>query len=317
MRRYLVMDEANMPETAAATLMQLEQRGHPWRGTQFTRTDWMEGMDIPMFDGSQEYLFWVGCTGALVDRNIPITQALARLLMEAGVSFGCLGEEETCSGDPARRLGNEYLFQLQAQQTIEIWKAKGVKKVITNCPHCFNTFKHEYPQFDGHFEVIHHADLLAQLVAQGKLRPKDGAIGRIAYHDSCYLGRHNDIYDSPRAVIRALPGAETIELPRCCGAGGGHMWLEENPGERINHARTREAQEAGAQIIATACPFCVQMFEDGIPTVEPDEEKRMKTFDIAELLEASVTGEIIKPESLQPLFAGKPSEPPSEEKEEP
>lgn len=297
LRRYLVMDEANMPETAAATLMQLEQRGHPWRGTQFTRTDWMEGMDIPTFDGSQEYLYWVGCTGALVDRNIPITQALARLLTEAGISFGCLGEEETCSGDPARRMGNEYLFQLQAQQTIEVWKAKGVKKVITSCPHCFNTFKHEYPQFDGHFEVIHHAELLAQLLREGRLQPKNGLAARITYHDSCYLGRHNNIYQAPREVIAALPKAQFIEFPRnranafCCGAGGGHMWVEETPGQRINNVRTQEAQEAGAQIIATACPFCVQMFEDGIPTVEPDEEKRMKTMDIAELLQASVAAE--------------------------
>jgi len=310
-----VMDEANMPETAAATLMQLEQRGHPWRGTQFTRTDWMEGMDIPTFDGSQEYLYWVGCTGALVDRNIPITQALARLLMEAGISFGCLGEEETCSGDPARRMGNEYLFQLQAQQTIEVWKAKGVKKVITNCPHCFNTFKHEYPQFDGHFEVIHHAELLAQLLKEGKLQAKNGLAGRIAYHDSCYLGRHNNIYQAPREVIAALPKAQFIEFPRnrangfCCGAGGGHMWVEETPGQRINNARTQEAQEAGAQIIATACPFCVQMFEDGIPAVEPDEEKRMKTMDIAELLQASVAAEPTR------AAAAEPASPPSQEQE--
>ncbi len=296
MRRYLVMDEANMPETAQATLAQLEQRGHPWRGTPFTRTSWMEGMDIPMFTGEQEYLFWVGCTGALVDRNIPITQALARLLIEAKVSFGVLGEEETCSGDPARRLGNEYLFQMQAQQTIEVWKSKGVQKVITNCPHCFNTFKNEYPQFDGNFEVVHHSDFLAQLLKEGRLKPTDGIAQKITYHDSCYLARHNRMTQPPRDVIAALPNAENVEMPRshrttfCCGAGGGHAWVEESMGQHINNARTEEAVSTGADVIATACPFCVQMFEDGIPAVQPEEEGRMRTMDLAELLEVAVLG---------------------------
>ena len=294
-RRYFVMDEARMPETAQATLMQLEQRGHPWRGTQLTRTTWIEEMgDIPMFDGSQEYLFWVGCTGALVERNVLVTKAIARLLKEAGVSYGVLGAEEGCSGDPARRLGNEYLFMLQAQQNIETFKAKGVQKILTNCPHCFNTFKNEYPQFEGNFEVMHHAELFAQLVKEGKLKPLDGLAEKITYHDSCYLGRHNDIYDSPREILSHMPGVEQVEMKRsraqgfCCGAGGGHMWMEESKGKRINNERTEEAEATGAQIVATACPFCMQMFEDGVGAVPAAADREMKVYDVAELLDLKV-----------------------------
>lgn len=306
MRRFLTMNEANMPETAAATLMQIEQRGHPWRGTQYTRTSWMDGIDVPTFDGSQEYLYWVGCSGAMVDRNIPITRAVARLLNEAGVSWGCLGEAESCNGDPARRLGNEYLYQTQAQALIQTLNGAGVRKIITNCPHCFNTMKNEYPHFEGNFEVIHHTTFLTELLATGALRPKNDLPLAVTYHDSCYLGRHNGNYNGPRAIIDALPGGARIEMPRnrensfCCGAGGSHMWVEETKGKRINVARTEEAYGTGAQVIATACPFCIQMFEDGIPTVEPDEDKRMKTFDVAELLELSVLG---KPSASSALVA--------------
>ena len=310
MRRFLVMDEAKMPETAASTLMQLEQRGHPWPGAAFTRTSWMEEMDfeIPKFDGSQEYLFWVGCTGALVERNIKVTQALARLLHEAGITFGCLGEEETCSGDPARRLGNEYLYQIQAGQNIETWKAKGVQKVVTTCPHCFNTMKNEYPQFDGHFEVRHHTEVLDELVKAGRLKPTKELDEKITYHDSCFLGRHNNIYDEPRDVVKAIPGVELMEIEGncrekgfCCGAGGGHMWMEESKGERINNTRCGQAQasaaESGSKIVAANCPFCIQMFDDGFPSIERDESKQMKTYDVAELLEMSVLG---KPNGSKP-----------------
>ncbi len=296
MRRFYAMNEANMPETAAATLQQLEQRGHPWRGAQFTRTAWMEGLDIPTFDGSQKYLYWVGCSGAMVDRNIPITRAVARLLAEAGVSYGCLGDEEQCTGDPARRLGNEYLYQEQAKSLIEVLHAKGVKRIITNCPHCFNTMANEYPDFDGQFEVIHHTTFLSKLLKDGALSPKHDLPLSVTYHDSCYLGRHNGNYDSPRDIVDALPGGARVEMPRnrdnsfCCGAGGGHMWVEESMGKRINVARSEEAVSTGAQVIATACPFCIQMFDDGIATVQPDDTKRMKTFDVAELLELTVIG---------------------------
>ncbi|MBI2913489.1 MAG: (Fe-S)-binding protein, partial [Chloroflexi bacterium] len=299
MRRYLVMEQANMPETAQATLMQLEQRGHPWRGTQLTRTTWIEemsaeGVTVPMFDGSQEYLYWVGCTGALQERNVKVTKALVRLLLEAGVSFGVLGAEEGCSGDPARRLGNEYLYQMQAQQTIETFKAKGVRKIVTNCPHCFNTMAHEYPDLDGRFEVIHHSVLLSQLVAEGRLRRDGGLSGKtLTLHDSCYIARHNSIVQEPRQVLAAT-GASQVEMPRsgkqtfCCGAGGAHMWVEESRGQRINEVRTQEAAETGAEIVAVSCPFCMQMFEAGLGSVPAAVEKGMQVLDVAELLDMSV-----------------------------
>jgi Fe-S oxidoreductase len=239
---------------------------------------------------------------------------MARLLMEAGVSFGVLGEEETCSGDPARRFGNEYLFQIQAQQTIETLNSKGVKKIITACPHCFNTFKNEYPQLEGNYEVIHHSQFLAQLVQEGRLKPKDGVAQLVTYHDSCYLGRHNGVLEAPRQALASLPGTELVEMPRnrrwgfCCGAGGSHMWLEESQGKRINNERSEEAQATGAQVLATACPFCIQMFEDGIPAVEPDETKRMRILDVAELLAAATVSNGRRPEPAPAEAAPKEGE---------
>ena len=317
-RRYLVMDEARMPETAQATLMQLEQRGHPWRGTPLARTSWIEEMgDVPMFDGSQEYLFWVGCTGALSERNVLTTKAIVRLLDQAGVSYGVLGAEETCCGDPARRLGNEYLFMLQAQQNIELFNIKGVKKILTSCPHGFNIFKNEYPQLGNHFEVVHHADFFAQLVREGRLKPQEALAQKITYHDSCYLGRHNNLYEAPRHIVTSLPGAEAVEMARtrarsfCCGAGGGHMWVEESPGKRVNHERTEEAAATGAQIVATACPFCLQMFEDGIGAVPAAAEREMKVYDVAELLDMAVAPAPVIPEAAKAdPSQGQAAEPP-------
>ena len=297
MRRYLVMEEARIPETAQQALSNLETRGHPWRGTTLERTVWMDGLgDVPIFDGSQEYLYWVGCSGALVDRNLPITQSVFRLLTEAGASFGVLGEEETCNGDPARRLGNEYLYQMLAEQLLETFKSKQVQKVITNCPHCFNTFKNEYPQLGGDFEVLHHTEFLARALKEGKLRPQHQIGESVTYHDSCYLGRMNGQYEAPREIIEFLPGAELTEMKRsrskglCCGAGGGNMWQEEVGERRVNHVRTEEAVGTGAQEVVSNCPFCIQMFEDGIPAIQPQEEGRMRAFDVAELLERAVFG---------------------------
>ena len=299
MRRYLVMERAEVPATAQAALQNIEQRGHPWRGTQLTRETWIEqmaaeGYEVPTFDGTQEYLYWVGCSGALVERNVPITQSVVKLLIESGTSFGVLGQMETCNGDPARRLGNEFLYATLAETNAQTFNELNVRRIITACPHCFNTFKNEYPDFGGRYEVVHHADFLQLLVARGKLKPKEMAGQTVTYHDSCYLGRGNGIYDSPRQVLESIPGVNLVEMPRskenglCCGAGGGNMWMEET-GTRVNQLRAAEAANTGAAIVATACPFCIQMFEDGIPAVQPDEEKRtIKAFDIAELLEVSV-----------------------------
>jgi Fe-S oxidoreductase len=301
MRRNLVMEESKMPEQAQQTLQQLEQRGHPWRGTQLTRTSWIEemaaeGVEVPVFDGSQEYLYWVGCTGALQERNVKVTQSLVRLLMEAGVSFGVLAAEEGCSGDPSRRFGNEYLYQMQAEQNIEIMKSKNVQKVLANCPHCYNTIANEYPQFEGEFEVIHHTVFLDQLIADGKLRPEqvNGLEQKsVTYHDPCYASRHNSIIDEPRRVLTAT-GVKTVEMQRCkrstfcCGAGGSHMWMEESQGQRINDHRLEEAVGTGADVVAVACPFCMQMFESSVGAVPEAEERGLQVFDIAELLDQSI-----------------------------
>ena len=310
MRRYLVMDEARIPAPAQQALENMETRGHPWRGTTLERSSWMEGMgEVPIFDGSQEYLYWVGCSGSLVERNLPITRSVFRLLREAGASFGVLGQEETCNGDPARRLGNEYLYQTLAQQLIETFKSKRVQRVITNCPHCFNTFKNEYPQFDGHFEVLHHTEFLARALEEGALRPQYDVGAAVTYHDSCYLGRMNGVYDAPRQIIELLPGVELTEMRRsrsrglCCGAGGGNMWLEEVGERRVNHVRTEEAVTTGAGEVISNCPFCIQMFEDGIPSVQPQEQGRIQSFDVAELLERAVLG--------PPAAAGVPDDQPA------
>ncbi len=226
-----------------------------------------------------------------------VTQSLVRLLMEADVSFGVLAAEEGCSGDPARRMGNEYLYAMQAEQNIEIMKAKSVQKVLANCPHCYNTIANEYPQFDGEFETIHHTVFLEQLVAEGKLRPEQtNALSdkTATYHDPCYASRHNNIIDEPRRILTAT-GIKTVEMQRCkrstfcCGAGGSHMWLEESQGQRINDHRMEEAVGTGADVVAVACPFCMQMFESSIGALPEAEERGVQVFDIAELLDQSIT----------------------------
>lgn len=290
MRRNLVLEQGSMPETAEAALRSIEQRGHPWRGTQHTRTSWTEGLEIPLIadNPDAEYLFWVGCTGALVDRNMEVTRALARIMQQAGVSFAILGEEETCTGDPARRLGNEYLFQMLAQQNIETLNNYHVKKIITHCPHCLNTLKNEYPQFGGMFEVLHHSQLIDRLVAEKSITVSESIREKITYHDPCYLGRHNNIFAAPRRALQSVPGVEFQEIKwnqrkgLCCGAGGGHAFMEVNIGRRVNHIRTEQAMETGANVVATGCPFCMQMFEDGVKAKGVEESLRVQ--DIAELV---------------------------------
>ena len=295
MRRSLVMEEARMPDTVQGTLETLERQGHPWRGTPYTRESWMEGIEVPEWTGEQEYLYFVGCTGAFVDRAQAITRSVVSLLREAGVSFGVLKGMETCNGDPARRLGHEYLYQILAEGLVAAFEEAGVKKIITHCPHCFNTFLNEYPDMGGNYEVIHHTQLLEQLLADGKLAAKEVEPQTITYHDSCYLGRHNDIFEAPRRILEQVPNVTLIEMPRsreqglCCGAGGGNMWMEEQGKSRVNEVRVEEAIGTGAETACTACPFCIQMFDSGIGTVQMDKEDqdRLQVLDIAEILEAS------------------------------
>jgi Fe-S oxidoreductase/nitrate reductase gamma subunit len=295
MRRNLVMEQASIPETGEGALKCLETRGHPWRGTTMSRTDWAEGLEVKTLadDGEVDVLFWVGCTEALEERSTRVAQAIASVLRTTGVNFGILGAEELCCGDPARRLGNEYLFQLQAQQNIEMLKNYGTKKIVTGCPHCFNTLKHEYPQFGGDFEVVHHTEFIANLIGEGKLKDIKGMDTAVTYHDSCYLGRYNAVFDAPRQILRRLKGVKLVEMERnlecgfCCGAGGGHLWLEEQKtGKRINEMRTEQALSTQAEVIATACPYCLQMFEDGIQTKEAGES--VMAMDIAELVARAV-----------------------------
>ncbi|HEX74414.1 MAG TPA: (Fe-S)-binding protein [Dehalococcoidia bacterium] len=293
LRRNLVLEQASIPETAEGALRSIEDRGHPWRGTTFTRTDWAQGLAIKTLaeDSEIDILYWVGCTDALEERSMMIAQAMAKLLKSAGVKFGILGSAESCCGEPARRLGNEYIFQMQAEKNIELLKGYNVKKIVTACPHCFNTLKNEYPQFGGNFEVIHHTEFIANLLKEGKLRIIKGGGGVVVYHDPCYLGRYNDIYEPPRQVLNSMPDITLVEAGQnrersfCCGGGGGRMWLEEHIGKRISELRIEQIITTKAQTVVTACPFCLQMFDDAIKAKEAEEW--LKVTDIAELVAES------------------------------
>ena len=293
MRRNLAMEKSRFPEAAQEALKSLGTRGHPYRGTTATRTTWTEGLQIQTIDEAKdiEFLYWVGCTAALDDRNMKVAKATAKILQAAGVKFAILGEEETCCGDPARRMGDEYLFQTICRQNIEILKSHNVKKILTTCPHCFNSFKNEYPQFGGEYEVVHHSVFLAGLVRERRLKIKKAVDLKAAYHDSCYLGRYNDIYDEPREVLKAVNGRVT-ELPRrrsdsfCCGGGGGHMWMEEDPEKRVSARRVEEIVRAGVNCVATACPYCLTMLEDGLKA--KGAEEGIKARDISEVLAEAI-----------------------------
>ena len=290
MRRNLVMERSQFPEEVQNTLKSLGARGHPFRGTTATRTTWFDGLELQVLSESSnpDMLYWVGCTAALEDRNMSVPKAMVKILQAAGVNFTILGAEESCCGDPARRMGDEYLFKTICENNIEILKAYNVKKILTACPHCFNTLKHEYPQSGGNFEVIHHAQFIADLIHDGRLKlgTLDGA--KIAYHDSCYLGRYNDIYQEPRAILRAIDGIKGVELSRsgtrsfCCGGGGGHMWMEEDPDKRVNTRRVEEIIQAKVDVVATACPYCLTMFEDGVKAKGVEETLHVK--DLSELV---------------------------------
>ena len=295
MRRYLVLEESKAPESAMNALLSLEQRGHPWRGTQYSRTDWAEGLEVPTMaeKPDAEVLFWVGCTPALEQRSQAIARSMAKVLKAAKVDFAILGDEETCTGDPARRMGNEYLFQILAQQNIDMMNRYNVKKVVTTCPHCFNTMKNEYPQLGGDFEVLHYSQFVDQLIKKGSIKPLKMVDVTMAYHDSCFLGRHNGVYDEPRDVAKAIPGLKLVEMGSrcrergfCCGAGGGHMWIEESQGERVNHARTDQFLDTEADTVGVSCPFCVQIMTEGIQAKGLDSQKEAK--DVLEILADSL-----------------------------
>jgi len=297
MRRNLVLEKATMPETGEAALRCIETRGHSCRGTTLTRTDWTSGLDIKTMsdNASVDFIYYVGCASSLEDRSMKIAIAVGKILKAAGANFAILGTEETCCGEPARRLGNEYLFQMQATKNIEMFKKYNVTKIITSCPHCFNTIKNEYPQFGLELEVIHHTQFIADLVKQGKIQP---ALmnQELTYHDSCYLGRHNDIYEAPRQLLAGISKDKLLEMKRarrngfCCGGGGGRYWMEERIGKRISEERLEDVINTKANIVASACPYCLQMFEDAIKAKGVEES--LKAQDIAELVAAQLDKQV-------------------------
>ncbi len=302
MRRHQVLIESAFPVEAAGMLRNLENKGDPWGMGQTRRADWIGELDfeVPVVDGTIdpeiEYLFWVGCAGALEDRAKRTTKAIATLLHQAGVRFAVLGPGETCTGDPARRIGNEFVFSMLAAQNVETLNEAGVKKVVASCPHCFNTIAREYPQLGGNYEVIHHTQLLAALVAGGTITPAAKVEEKITYHDPCFLGRHNKVFTPPRALIDAVPGTTAEEMPRCknrgfcCGAGGARMWMEERIGTRINTERIEEALALNPDTISTACPYCLVMLGDAVAAKKSsgDAPDTLEVVDVAQLLARSV-----------------------------
>ncbi len=303
MRRYLSLMESNFPTELGTAYRSMENSGNPWGISQAERGDWADKLEgIEIIDGTSpleaEYLYWVGCAGSFDDKNKKVTQAMAQLLQRADISFAILGPSENCTGDPARRSGNEYIFQMLAMQNVETLNGMGVKKIITQCPHCFNTLANEYPQLGGNYEVVHHSQFLEWLLDQGKLDLSNAKLEeRVVYHDSCYLGRHNDVYMAPRKVIGSLGGIEVVEAERngtkgmCCGAGGARMWMEEHTGKQVNVERSQELLATGATKIAVACPFCYIMIDDGVKGEGVDEDQ-VKVADISmHVLEAIERGE--------------------------
>jgi Fe-S oxidoreductase/nitrate reductase gamma subunit len=312
MRRYLTLMESDFPAELGTAYRGMENQGNPWGMNRGERGDWAKDLDVTVLDpGSpftNEYLYWVGCAGSFDDKNKKVTQSMAKLLKRAGIDVAILGPSEMCTGDSARRSGNEYLFQMLAIPNIEMLNGMGVRKIITQCPHCFNTLANEYPQFGGNYEVIHHSQLLEHLIESGKLDVSNATLEeRITYHDSCYLGRHNDVYLAPRNVIGAIKGLDIVEMPRngtngmCCGAGGARMWMEENIGTKVNDERAAEAISTGATRVATACPFCYIMMDDGVKGAGM-EESEVKVADIAiHLLDAIEAGERQHANQISPI----------------
>jgi Fe-S oxidoreductase len=295
MRRHLVQEEARFPAELTRTFKSMETQGNPWGIDASTRADWANGLDVPTMaeKPDAEYLYFVGCAGSFDDRNKRTTQALTRIFKKAGVDFAILGVEEPCNGETARRIGNEYLFQSMAQMAVEVLGNHKVRKIITNCPHCFNTFKNDYPQFGGHYEVVHATELVERLIAEGKIEFELGQRRAITYHDSCYLGRYNEVYDAPRNILQMIPGVDLREMQRnrkfgmCCGAGGGRMWMEEDPDKRVNLRRVQQALETDPDVVAVACPFCMTMIDDGLKA-QGKEESELPALDVMEVVASAM-----------------------------
>ena len=294
LRRYMTMTEGAVGHGADKALKNMDRKGNPWGITKNDRLKWAEGLDVevPVWDKKKpaDVLYWVGCAGASDLRAQKVTRSVTRLMNKAGVDFAVLGKKEKCTGDSARRLGDEYLFQQMAEENVSTLNNAGVKKIVTHCPHCLNALKNDYKEFGGDYEVVHHTELLSQLMSEGKLKPEaSGEQKRVVYHDSCYLGRYNEIYDPQRDILDALPDVKRVESERhhqkglCCGAGGGQMWMEMDLGERINYVRTDELLKTEPQVIAVACNFCMTMIDDGVKGRDKAEE--VEVMDLAELLD--------------------------------
>jgi Fe-S oxidoreductase len=294
-RRHLTMIASEVPQGVKRVLEGIERAGNPWRLPQRERTAWASGLDVPVMAEKEEaeVLYWVGCAPSYDERSKKVARALVQLLQQADVDFAILGDEETCNGDPARRMGEELLYQTQVQTNVETMQQYKFKKIVTTCPHCFNTIKNEYPQFGGNYEVVHHTELLDQLIKAGKLKPTTPVQEKVVYHDPCYLGRYNDVYDPPREILGSIPGVELVEAPErnreramCCGGGGGNVWMEGWGKEGINAIRLEQLTKEQPGTLAMSCPFCMVMFEDAAKTTGRDET--LKRRDVAELLLESV-----------------------------
>ncbi len=295
MRRHLVQEESRFPTELTRTFKSMETQGNPWGIDAASRADWSDGLEVPTLaeKPDAEYLYFVGCAGSFDDRNKRTSQALVKILKQANVDFAILGVEEPCNGETARRIGNEYLFQTMAQMAVEVMGGYQVRKIITNCPHCFNTFKNDYPQFGGNYEVIHATELVEKLITDGKIAFNLGDERAVTYHDSCYLGRYNDLTEAPRNILKMIPGVSLREMERsrkfgmCCGAGGGRMWMEEEPTQRVNTRRVEQALETNPDAVAVACPFCMTMIDDGLKA-KGKEESDVAALDVMELVAAAM-----------------------------